>query len=249
MINLPKVSIVIPTLNAAGVLEECLKSIYVQDYPKEKEEIIISDGGSADKTLEVAEKYGAIVVKNPLKTGEAGKAVGVKKATGEFIALIDSDNILPTIDWLQEMITPLISHPEVVGSEPWEYTWREGDGFITRYCALIGMNDPFVYFLGKYDRQNILTGLWTEVLHTEKNYDKYLIARFDKEIPTIGANGTVFRTSFLKKYNTGDYLFDIDILNQYLKENKKVEFIKTKNGIIHTYCENDVASAFGALSC
>jgi len=40
---------------------------------------------------------------NPLKTGEAGKAAGVKHAGGEIIALIDSDNILPERDWLVRM--------------------------------------------------------------------------------------------------------------------------------------------------
>ncbi len=41
-----------------------------------------------------------------LKTGEAGKAVGMKQARGEIIALIDSDNILPSRDWLSFMVEP-----------------------------------------------------------------------------------------------------------------------------------------------
>jgi len=50
----PKVSILIPTLNAESVLDECLRSIEMQDYPKDKIELIIADGGSKDKTLEIA---------------------------------------------------------------------------------------------------------------------------------------------------------------------------------------------------
>ncbi len=38
-----------------------------------------------------------------LKTGDAGKAAGVKHAKNEIIALIDSDNILPSRDWLSRM--------------------------------------------------------------------------------------------------------------------------------------------------
>jgi len=49
--KLPLVSIVIPTLNAAEVLENCLKSISEQDYPKDNLEIIIADGGVFQKTL------------------------------------------------------------------------------------------------------------------------------------------------------------------------------------------------------
>ncbi len=41
----PSISVLIPTLNAASVLEGCLSSIVNQDDQKEKIEIIIADGG------------------------------------------------------------------------------------------------------------------------------------------------------------------------------------------------------------
>lgn len=237
----PKISVVTPTLNAGEVLEACLESVTGQDYPKSKIEIIVSDGGSKDDTLEVAKKYGAKIVKNELKTGESGKAAGLRAAKGEFIALIDSDNILPTQNWLKQMIDPLLKHPDVIGSEPWSYTWRKQDGFITRYCALIGMNDPFVHFLGTYDRINLLTGKWTEVPHKGKDYGDYILAEFGYEgVPTIGANGTVFRAGFLRSAEISDYLFDIDVIAKAVKDKGSVRFIKVKNGIIHTFCESDI---------
>ncbi len=93
--TLPKVSIVIPTYNSQRTLGMCLESIKNQDYPKNKIEIIIADAGSSDKTREVAKKYK--IVDNLLKTGEAGKAAGIKHAAGE----IDSDNILPSDSYSQ----------------------------------------------------------------------------------------------------------------------------------------------------
>ncbi|MBI4743983.1 MAG: glycosyltransferase [Actinobacteria bacterium] len=81
------------------------------------------------------------IVPNNLKTGEAGKAVGVKAAKNEIIALIDSDNILPCDDWLKRMVEPF-EDKEIIASEPIKYTYRKEDSFITRYCALMGMNDP-----------------------------------------------------------------------------------------------------------
>lgn len=237
----PNISVLIPTLNAASVLETCLKSIRSQNYPKEKIEIIVADGGSTDSTVEIAGKYGCKVVDNALKTGEAGKKAALNHASGEFCALIDSDNILPDSEWMNQMINPLLEQPEAVGSEPWKYTWRKEDGFITRYCALIGMNDPLCHFLGNYDRVNLITGKWTEVPHEEKDFGDYLLVEFGKSgLPTIGANGTVFRTNFLKQNIQSDYLFDIDILSTYIQKNQSVKFIKTKNGIIHTFCESDV---------
>ena len=104
--NLPSISVLIPTLNAARVLEKCLESIKKQDYPKEKIEIIIADGGSIDQTLAIARKYGARIFDNPLKTGEAGKAVALKEAKNQIVALIDSDNLLPQKNWLRKMVVP-----------------------------------------------------------------------------------------------------------------------------------------------
>jgi len=167
----------------------------------------------------------------------------LRYASGEFVALIDSDNILPDDNWLSSMIFPLIENPEIVGSEPWEYTWRAEDGFITRYCALIGMNDPICMFLGNYDRLNVLYDNWTKIPHTEVDKKNYVIAEFDQKngLPTIGANGTVFKRDFLVDNSSGDYLFDIDILATYLAKNEQIKFIKVKNGIIHTFCESDIS--------
>lgn len=52
--NLPKVSFCIPTLNNEDTIEKCLSSIANQDYPSV--EIIIVDGNSKDKTIEIAKK-------------------------------------------------------------------------------------------------------------------------------------------------------------------------------------------------
>jgi len=204
--ELPSVSIVIPTLNSAKTLRDCLESIAVQDYPKDRIETIIADAGSTDRTLEIINSINSInatnsinlkVVPNPLKTGEAGKAIGVKAARNEIIVLIDSDNILPDKDWLLCMVEPL-EDLEIVGSEPLYYSYRKEDGYITRYCALLGMNDPLCLFLGNYDRYSTLTGKWTEMPHKEEDRGNYLKVELDKNhLPTIGANGFLIRRSAL----------------------------------------------------
>lgn len=236
--QLPSISILTPTLNAAGVLEDCLKSIIAQDYPQELIEIIIADGGSKDNTVEIAKKYGAKVIPNPLKTGEAGKMVALRQARGQLVALIDSDNILPHPDWLKQMVQPLLDDPEIIGSEPIRFTWRPEDGFITRYCALIGANDPLVMFLGNYDRWNTLTEKWTELELPQKDRGNYIEVTLTTGLtPTIGANGTLLRRNEIQKYlNHQDYLFDIDIIYQVTKDRGVVKFAKVKMGIIHLYC-------------
>lgn len=146
--KLASISIIIPTLNSAKTLKDCLESIAIQEYPKDKVEIIIADGGSTDSTLNIVSEFSVAsnlhsqhtnihIVLNDLKTGEAGKAVGLKYVKNEMIAFIDSDNILPDKDWLKRM-TESFNDPEIIASEPIAYTYRQSDGYITRYCTLLG---------------------------------------------------------------------------------------------------------------
>lgn len=258
MAELPTISVLIPTLNAASVLEQCLSSIAVQDYPKNKMEIIIADGDSTDKTLEIARKYGAKIYKNPLKTGEAGKVVALRQAQGELVALIDSDNILPDKNWLKRMVEPFTDQ-EIIGSEPWEFAYRKKDGFIDRYCALMGMNDPLCYFLGNYDRLNTLSDKWTDLPVEQEDKGGWIKATLKPPaIPTVGANGTVLRREIFSRQHlggggapplvgrhlrgelaVGDYLFDIDIIAVLAAKNP-VKFAKVKTGVIHLYCGSDI---------
>ncbi|MDO8727310.1 MAG: glycosyltransferase [Candidatus Methanoperedens sp.] len=134
----PSISIITPTYNSAKTLSSCLDSIKTQDYNGDIE-IIIADDGSTDSTIEIAQKYTDKIYPNPLKTGEAGKAASVKHAKNEIIALIDSDNILPSRDWLFRLAEPFQDR-EIAGTEPLYYTYRKEDGYITRYCAMLGMN-------------------------------------------------------------------------------------------------------------
>jgi glycosyltransferase involved in cell wall biosynthesis len=232
--ELPTVSVVIPTLNAAGVLGSCLQSITAQNYPKDNVEIIIADGGSTDATLDIAARYGCRVTTNPLVTAEAGKAAGVKAAKNDIVALVDSDNILPDRDWMKKMVAPF-TDSGIIGSEPLYYTYRREDGYITRYCALIGMNDPLCLFLGNYDRYCYVTGRWTGLPVQQEDRGDYILLRLKpEEMPTIGANGTMIRRSALLETGVGDYLFDIDVIYE-LVTNGKTCFAKVKVGIIHLY--------------
>ena len=153
-----RLSIVIPVLNSERTLGECLEAIAAQTLPRGEYEIVLADAGSADRTLEIARAAGVDrIVPNPLKTGEAGKTAGIKAATGDIIALVDSDNILPSPDWLERMLAPF-SDPEVLATEPIAYTSRPQDPVLTRYFALLGMNDPICLFTRNYDRTCAITG-------------------------------------------------------------------------------------------
>ncbi|HEU5397475.1 MAG TPA: glycosyltransferase, partial [Verrucomicrobiae bacterium] len=95
-----RVSFIIPVLNAAGILENCLKSIRQQDYPQDRFEIIVGDAGSTDGTRELAARYGAIIADD--KDGrniEDGKRAALVHATGDYVVFIDADNEITHPDY------------------------------------------------------------------------------------------------------------------------------------------------------
>ncbi len=99
--NLPKVSFCVPTLNNEDTIDKCLSSIANQDYPGV--EIIVVDGYSKDKTLEIAKKYTNKIFFDSGLLGSA-RQTGVEKATGKVVALFDSDIIIPHKDWLRNTV-------------------------------------------------------------------------------------------------------------------------------------------------
>ena len=230
------ISIIIPTLNSAKTLEACLRSITGQAIPRDRYEIVLADAGSDDDTLSIARACGVDrVVENQLKTGEAGKAAGIKASSGKLIALVDSDNILPDPEWLSRMIAPF-SDPEIVASEPLEYTVRKGDPALTRYFALLGMNDPLCLFTKNYDRFCAVTGKWTGLAVPQEDKGDYLKLTLSEDaLPTIGANGFVFRRSLLEHVSWEPYFFDIDIMHQAVQAGFS-HVAKVKTGIVHLYC-------------
>jgi glycosyltransferase involved in cell wall biosynthesis len=206
----PSVSFVIPTLNSARTLDACLASVRAQDYDGEIE-ILIVEAGSTDATLEIAHRHEVDdILENPLRTGEAGKAVGMRSARGEILAFVDSDNTLVGRDWLTRMTRPF-EDPEVVSAEPLRWDYRPEYGLIDRYCALTGVNDPVSLFVGNYGRFSSLTGTWTGFAVVQSHETDYIRVTVDPDLlPTMGANGYLVRAESLRAVVSGDFLFDID---------------------------------------
>ena len=83
-------SIIIPALNEEDYLPFLLESIKKQDF--RDYEVIISDAGSTDATLEIARKYHCIITKGGLPA--AGRNNGAKIAKGDVLFFLDSDTVL-----------------------------------------------------------------------------------------------------------------------------------------------------------
>ncbi len=95
MAELPSITIVTPTFNAAATLEETLASIAAQDYPAL--EHVVVDGGSTDGTLEILEREAASgrlrFVSEPDEGLSDAFNKGVAMATGEWIGWLNADDV------------------------------------------------------------------------------------------------------------------------------------------------------------
>lgn len=143
--SLPQVSFVLPVLNAADLLETCLQTVDAQDYPRDRLEVIVADGGSTDGTRAVAEAHGARVVDNPLRLAEPGVDIGMKAARGEILFVMAADNGLPVVDWVRRMVAPFQRDPEVAGVYT-QIVHHTGDNGFTRYYCRLHV-EPFTWFV------------------------------------------------------------------------------------------------------
>ena len=88
--KLERISIIIPALNEAGVIEKAIAST----VPSFNTEVIVVDGGSRDNTVSLAQNRGAKVIASP-----AGRAhqmnLGAEAATGDILLFLHADTCLP----------------------------------------------------------------------------------------------------------------------------------------------------------
>jgi glycosyltransferase involved in cell wall biosynthesis len=86
------ISFIIPTLNEEKVIEKLLRNL--REIKTFEYEIIVSDGGSTDKTVEIAKNIADKVVEHSAQTRQnisQGRNAGAAVARGEFVVFLDAD--------------------------------------------------------------------------------------------------------------------------------------------------------------
>jgi len=107
----PLISIITPSYNQGQFLEETIRSVLLQDYPAI--EYIIIDGGSTDNSKDIIKKYKKKLAwsVSEIDNGQADAInKGLKKATGEFVAWLNSDDIY-TENAISSAVEKLKSNP------------------------------------------------------------------------------------------------------------------------------------------
>jgi glycosyltransferase involved in cell wall biosynthesis len=94
--RMPRISVVIPSYNAAQYLPAAIESVLGQDY--KNLEIVVVDDGSSDQTPSIVARYGKFVEYIRLENNGGGPArprnIGIRAASGDYIALFDSDDLM-----------------------------------------------------------------------------------------------------------------------------------------------------------
>lgn len=161
MNNFPLISVIIPVYNAEKTIEYCVKSVLSQDY--ENFEILLIDDGSKDSSPSIIDSLADLsdkVYAFHFKNGGAAEARnrGVDKARGEYIAFIDSDDlVLP--DYLSYLY-----------------------GLIKEYNADISVCSYSKLYANKKSKIYTENGFKTEIYNTDKSAnDKEYRVSFEKE--------------------------------------------------------------------
>jgi glycosyltransferase involved in cell wall biosynthesis len=151
----PTVSFVVPAYNEAAYLRPTLLAILREtrsvDCPTE---IVVVDNASTDATRKVAESIPNVrVVDEPRKGLVQARQAGYLATTGQLVANIDADTVLPE-GWLKKALAIFAAEPELAGvSGPYTYydvPWHTNAlvGFFYRWAFLSYFTSRFILRVG-----------------------------------------------------------------------------------------------------
>jgi len=102
------ISVIIPVLNEENYIATCLDSILESDFSMEEMEILLVDGGSQDKTVDIVKEYmteysNIQLLKNPKKIVPVAMNIGIREAKGDYIIRLDAHASYPK-DYFSKLI-------------------------------------------------------------------------------------------------------------------------------------------------
>ena len=106
-----KFSIIIPVYNVEKYIKRCLDSVFNQSF-KDFEVIVVNDG-TKDNSMDIVENYNVKIITQKNQGLSVARNIGVKKAKGEYIIFLDSDDYIEK-DLLKNINKSLDNNPDLV---------------------------------------------------------------------------------------------------------------------------------------
>ena len=229
------VAFIIPTFNAEKYIGDCIRSIKKQKYPKDKTEIIISDGGSIDKTLHIVRKHNCKILYNKYQRADPGIALGLMVSESDINFVVNADNELPQENWIHLMILAFKENNDVFGVFTRTLKNIE-DSAINRYWILLNDHNPLNWFIYKkvVDQTEM-----RENYGIIKKAPHYIVFNFNPENypPICLAQGFGVRRGAIEFIHTKSKFEHFNIVIEMLRKGLKVAYVP-ESGIYHHTLEN-----------
>lgn len=119
MSDLPMVTVLIPARNEEADIERCLRAVLAQDYPHDRMEIVLVDGGSSDATTSIAKSVLSVadiewaILDNSVGTTPSNLNSGLAAATGDLLCRVDARSVLPA-DYVRLCAETLSTRSDVI---------------------------------------------------------------------------------------------------------------------------------------
>lgn len=146
----PLITVVIATFNSEKLLPMVLGALRRQTYPQDAIEVLAVDGGSKDRTRELAREMGCEVIDNPLTEPVHAKYLGFMAARGTYLMYLDHDEELVNPHALEEVVSTFQAFPEVRTVDSSGYINPEGYSLVNEYINDFG--EPFSFFMYRQSR-------------------------------------------------------------------------------------------------
>ena len=211
------ISVIIPTKNAGDEFEYLLNMLKNQRGVREVE-IVIVDSGSTDKTLDLANTYGAKIINIPPEkfSHSYARNLGADNAKGKYILFTVQDSLPPSQTWLYELLTT-IERNDVVAVSCAEFPREDADLF---YRAVSWNHYRFLE-VDESDR-----------LFSMPERETYINMRKNGQLSDIAC--LIPRDIFMKYRYRLDYAEDLDLGMRLIKDGHKIAFLSSIR-IIHSH--------------
>jgi len=221
--HLPRVSFIMPTLNVEALLENALSSISNQTCPRTRYEILLADAHSTDRTREIAQKYGAIVLDDDGKNMEEGKRLALRHATGDYILFMDADNEITHPDYVELAVKALAAHPRALGVESYYLPSTKMSSFCAYLTHLLHISDPVAWLMCAKP----------QLVARDGEVERWALPGNSLSYP-LGANGFVFRREDLGSVKADEHFQDTHAALHLMQTGKR-EWLRIHGRGIHHY--------------